>query len=697
MTFGRTFFSALAALSLSACDKAPAPALPAPPPTPSPKTAEEIWRDVSPSLVYIKAQGLDGSAMQGSGFIVELDGKRLLLTNRHVVKGAEKVFAGTDTEALVPTLGYRINTDLDLAVIDCPKGLNAPALKLASTSPNPGAEVTALGFPLGISKVITRGIISSVEDQYVLFDAPISSGNSGGPLVNQFGEVVAVATMGSNNRGRTVVQNLNVGIRVSAIPRLSLFTDPLLRISAVAERVREVEAFIEKGYETDDWFGLVLLLAENWIRANDPASNVTDPHKAEQFKERMKTVRQRFGAEPLKLREAVERYTGFLKECERQIEMLPAAFMGLGNDPAMASFLKEAPKGGWFASSDAPQHATPEQLPELARISASHWVARIEDHRFRLEWALRFSPDIPQPPSVKDLEDVQKSLETKSERPSIRLPLKITGDRSDDLKTFFQTMLEWKSRMDVIRDLGESLSPRTKIDPIRAEIMRGDFLFQVSNFRQRLATVAAEQGELDKAVALLRSDLERRAASARSGSLLGEFLALSGRFEEAWAAYDKHYSGAGWFDAFEVKRKPLVSEGNDLALNDLVKQGFSVDGLRTHGFANHPAVLENARRWNDQAALVDGRRFTELATLNEVVSSDWFRKAPRLSRIRTLYYFRSTRPWDEELAFAQKAGDFPKRDYAKERAAFENALSISSDVRKLWEEITSSEGIGFPL
>ncbi len=53
----------------------------------------------------------------------------------------------------------------------------------------------ALGFPLGLANVISRGIVGAVEDTYFLFDAPISSGNSGGPVVNGSGEVVGIATM----------------------------------------------------------------------------------------------------------------------------------------------------------------------------------------------------------------------------------------------------------------------------------------------------------------------------------------------------------------------------------------------------------------------------------------------------------------------------------------------------------------------
>ena len=684
-------------LSFTACDKPVASHPPAtPPPAATPKNAEQIWQDVSPSLIYVSARGIDGGVMQGSGFVVELDGKRLILTNRHVVKGAEKVSVGTDTKSLIVSSGYKIAANLDLAVVECPADVKAPALPRATRTLNPGAEVVALGFPLGIGKIITRGIVSSVEDGHILFDAPISSGNSGGPVVNHFGEVVAVATMGSKNTGTTIVQNLNLGIRVTAIPKLPLFIDPLLRLSAVADRIREVEAFIERGYREEDWFDLLWLLTDYWMRENNPEPNKppTEPEKAKRFQERVKAARQRFDTGPGKTREAVERYVAFLKECERRIESLPAAFSGLGNDPLLASFLREIPDGGWFASSDAPLNATPELFPKLARISADHWLAVFEDHRFRVEWALLYSPDIPSPPNEKDFKLAETAIRTiKTERPSIRLRSNLTGDRATDLKSYFSTMQEWESRMDVYRDKVDILGLSSKVDAVRAETARGEFLALISSFRQRLATVAAERGELERAIALLRIDLSGRASSARSGSLIGEFLALSGRFEDAWKAYANHYSERGGFNAFKLEADSLVHGLYDYRLNYLVKQGFVVEGLRTHGFSNHPAILENARVWNEQVAFIEGRKFTSLPTLGEVISSQWFQSAPRLTRIRLLYYFRAIRSLNDEPTSPPQSGTPANRVYLDKLKEFNEIIGAHPEIRQLWIDVTEGDTI----
>ena len=671
-------FSSFLTLCFSSCDKDPTPNRLS---DSTPKTAEQIWTEITPSLIYVVAEGFGGTKMQGSGFIVELEGKRLILTNRHVVKGAEKVMVSTDAEKLLPTASYRIASDLDLAVVECPDSLKAPPLRLATRPLNPGAEVIALGFPLGLSKVITRGVVSAIEDKYVLFDAPVSSGNSGGPVVNQFGEVIGVATMGTQSQGATVVQNLNIGIRVTAIPSLGLFADPLLRISDVAARIREVEAFIEEGYRKNDYFGLHDLLFWNWVKKSEPFGKVTESGIAEKTQMRIASLREKFDAQPAGVRAAVENYVSFLKQCEAKIDALPAAFAGLGDDPVLRDFLKNERKGGWFASSGTPQNATPELLPKLARISADHWLARFEDHRFRVEWTLRYSEGIPMPPGKIDIEQAEAAMRAAPiERPSIRLGLALTGNKAADLKSYFSTMQEWEDRMDVIRDL-------------HSHIARRQFLAQVSDFRQQLAAAAADRGKFEEALSLLRNDLKSRPASCSSGALLADFLALSGKSDEAWKAYSAHYSAPNYFDAFAITKQARVKRNGDSTVMNLFKWAFSVEGLRLHGFRNQPLVLENARQWNEQAATVEGRRFTDLPSLKEVVTSKWFESLSRLSRIRVLYYFHFFRAWDSEQDQLQKFGAIPKRDYSAEWAEFLNSLDASPEARALWDEISSGEEI----
>lgn len=141
----------------------------------------------------------------GSGFIINSDG--LILTNDHVVAGASSVSVrvnGYSTRFKGTVVGTDYGLDLALVKIDAPKPL--PTLTLAtSTSAAPvGSFAIAIGAPEGLYNTVTFGIISAKGRSFsiggrqytnlIQTDAPISPGNSGGPLLNLADEVVGINT-----------------------------------------------------------------------------------------------------------------------------------------------------------------------------------------------------------------------------------------------------------------------------------------------------------------------------------------------------------------------------------------------------------------------------------------------------------------------------------------------------------------------
>lgn len=141
---------------------------------------------------------------QGSGFIVERDG--IILTNAHVVSGADKVTVtlkdGREFEGKV--LGKDRITDLAVVKIN---GNNLPVAQLGeSAGVQVGDWAIAVGNPLGLDNTVTLGIVSTlnrsssevgIPDKRVDFiqtDAAINPGNSGGPLLNSQGEVIGINT-----------------------------------------------------------------------------------------------------------------------------------------------------------------------------------------------------------------------------------------------------------------------------------------------------------------------------------------------------------------------------------------------------------------------------------------------------------------------------------------------------------------------
>jgi len=140
----------------------------------------------------------------GSGFIIDEDG--LILTNAHVIEGADQVLVTLKDGR--EFAGAVLGTDplTDLAVIQV-EATSLPTVSFGDSERlRPGEWAIAIGNPLGLDNTVTAGIISAtgrsssqirVPDKRVSFiqtDAAINPGNSGGPLLNEQGEVVGVNT-----------------------------------------------------------------------------------------------------------------------------------------------------------------------------------------------------------------------------------------------------------------------------------------------------------------------------------------------------------------------------------------------------------------------------------------------------------------------------------------------------------------------
>jgi len=143
---------------------------------------------------------------QGSGIVI--DAKGLILTNAHVVDGADRVEVtladGRAVEGSV--LGADPVTDLAVVRIDATSGLVAAPLG-DSEALEVGDWAIALGTPYGLERTVTLGIVSSLHRNItslgfsdkrldlIQTDAAINPGNSGGPLINAAGEVVGINTL----------------------------------------------------------------------------------------------------------------------------------------------------------------------------------------------------------------------------------------------------------------------------------------------------------------------------------------------------------------------------------------------------------------------------------------------------------------------------------------------------------------------
>ena len=137
---------------------------------------------------------------RGSGFIVTDNGQ--ILTNSHVVEGADKITVTLSDGRTFPAEVLGTDPTFDLAVIRI-DARNLPVLKLGDSDRiDVGEWVVAIGNPFGLEHTVTVGVISAKNrsihagdvnfDGFLQTDAAINPGNSGGPLINLSGEVVGI-------------------------------------------------------------------------------------------------------------------------------------------------------------------------------------------------------------------------------------------------------------------------------------------------------------------------------------------------------------------------------------------------------------------------------------------------------------------------------------------------------------------------
>ncbi|HET8757538.1 MAG TPA: trypsin-like peptidase domain-containing protein [Solirubrobacteraceae bacterium] len=185
----------------------------------------QLYEQLSPGVVFIQAQiervqrspfgpqRRQGVAT-GTGFAY--DGEGHIVTNAHVVEGANKVALRVEGDRLVPAqvVGADLSTDLAVLHVD-PGDFDAQPLTLGdSADVEVGDPVLAIGNPFGLEDTITSGIVSARHriitapngyaiDDVIQTDAAVNPGNSGGPLVDADGKVVGVnsqiATGGQTN------------------------------------------------------------------------------------------------------------------------------------------------------------------------------------------------------------------------------------------------------------------------------------------------------------------------------------------------------------------------------------------------------------------------------------------------------------------------------------------------------------------
>lgn len=157
----------------------------------------------------------------GSGSCFYIKQHDIFVTNYHVVAGYRNVAIHDNDRNPYEARVVAVNPELDLALLSVDADFShLPDFALTEEDPQIGAKVHVAGYPFGMPFTITEGSLSSPRQlmdgkYYIQVDAPVNPGNSGGPIINDKGEVIGVTVSKFSS-----ADNMGFGVRIEALKQL---------------------------------------------------------------------------------------------------------------------------------------------------------------------------------------------------------------------------------------------------------------------------------------------------------------------------------------------------------------------------------------------------------------------------------------------------------------------------------------------
>src|SRR5229473_927544 len=236
-----------------------------------------IYRQASPAVANILTKAteydffMDPVPVEGAGSGFVIDARGYILTNFHVVEGAQSIEVVLGDQSRYPAkfIGADQRNDVALVKIDS-KGKQLAALPLGDSSAlQVGQKVLAIGNPFGFQSTLTTGVVSALGrtvqtsqttfiDEAIQTDAAINRGNSGGPLINSRGEVIGINSAIYTPTGTTAGIGFAIPINTAKNIANDLITDGRVRRAYLGVSTLELTAWLAEALDLPVQEGLLI-------------------------------------------------------------------------------------------------------------------------------------------------------------------------------------------------------------------------------------------------------------------------------------------------------------------------------------------------------------------------------------------------------------------------------------------------------